>query len=352
MRLQLTLIVALAATAHADTEFVSKIQVYADSDHTQVVSPTVQAKSDVSPGTNVSVGYLVDAVSSASVDVVSQASPRTIKDTRHQLATGISQQLGSFNLRGGYSYSKENDYLSHSLDVGLADELDDKNTTIALGYGISLNTVGRAEDMNFARALTVHHVALSLTQTINPRLIGQATYELGYADGYQASPYRFVPVRMSLDAAPELWVPETDPDTRFRHALVIGANQAVGSASSIQADYRIYRDTWGITSHTIGLRYFAHLAKHVDLRLRERFYTQGGAAFYQELYQAPARYITYDRELSSLWSETFGAKLEVGLSEHLVGELKLDAFYYQYAEFAPLAARTGINAGMGLMIAY
>lgn len=352
MRLQLALIVALAATAHADTEFVSKIQVYADNDHTQVVSPTVQAKSDVSTGTNVSVGYLVDAVSSASVDVVSQASPRTIKDTRHQLSTGVSQQLSSFNLRGGYSYSKENDYLSHSLDVGLADELDDKNTTIALGYGVSLNTVGRAEDMNFARALTVHHVALSLTQTINPRLIAQATYELGYADGYQASPYRFVPVRMSLDAAPELWVPETDPDTRFRHALVVGANQAVGTASSLQADYRIYRDTWGITSHTIGLRYFAHLAKRVDLRLRERFYTQDGASFYQELYQAPARYITYDRELSSLWSETLGAKLEVGLTDHLVGELKVDAFYYQYAEFAPLSSRTGINAGMGLMIAY
>lgn len=352
MRLQLALIVALAATAHADTEFVSKIQVYADNDHTQVVSPTVQAKSDVSTGTNVSVGYLVDAVSSASVDVVSQASPRTIKDTRHQLSTGVSQQLSSFNLRGGYSYSKENDYLSHSLDVGLADELDDKNTTIALGYGVSLNTVGRAEDMNFARALTVHHVALSLTQTINPRLIAQATYELGYADGYQASPYRFVPVRMSLDAAPELWVPETDPDTRFRHALVVGANQAVGTASSLQADYRIYRDTWGITSHTIGLRYFAHLAKRVDLRLRERFYTQDGASFYQELYQAPARYITYDRELSSLWSETLGAKLEVGLTDHLVGELKVDGFYYQYAEFAPLSSRTGINAGMGLMIAY
>ena len=108
MRLQLVIAVALAGIpAHADTEFVSKIQVYADSDHTQVVSPTVQAQSDVSPGTNVSVGYLVDAVSSASVDVVSQASPRTIKDTRHQLSTGLSHQLSSFNLRGGYSFSFE-----------------------------------------------------------------------------------------------------------------------------------------------------------------------------------------------------------------------------------------------------
>ena len=125
----------------------------------------------------------------------------------------------------GYSYSKENDYLSHTLDVGLADELSTRTRRSALGYGVSLNTVGRAEDMNFARALTVHHVALSLTQTINaaPHRARSRTSS-SYADGYQASPYRFVPVRMILDAAPDLWVPETDPDTRFRHALVVGAN--------------------------------------------------------------------------------------------------------------------------------
>ncbi|HTL36126.1 MAG TPA: DUF3570 domain-containing protein [Kofleriaceae bacterium] len=346
------LVLVLASRAHADSEFVSKVQVYADSDHTQVVSPTVQAKSDISPGTNVSVGYLVDAVSSASVDVVSQASPITIHDTRHQASFGLAQQFEALNLHGGYSFSKENDYLSHTLDAGLELELNDKNTEIGLGYGIAINTVGRANDMNFARDLQIQHLAASLTQTINTRLIGQVTYELNYADGYQASPYRFVPVRMSLDAAPELWVPETDPETRWRHAIVVGANQAVGAASSLQGDYRIYRDTWGITSHTFGARYFAHLAKHVDLRLRERFYVQNGASFYQQVYETTAKYMVYDRELSALWSQTLGAKLEVGFTEHLIGELKLDAFYYHYAEFAPLTSRTGVNAGLGLLVTY
>ena len=53
----------------------------------------------------------------------------------------------------------------------------------AEAIGVSLNTVGRGNDMNFARDLKVHHLAASLTQTINTRLIGQITYELGYADG-------------------------------------------------------------------------------------------------------------------------------------------------------------------------
>ena len=354
--MQLTRVLVLAAVsvapAYGDTGFASKVQVYSDSDHTQVISPIVQAQADVSLDTNVSLGYTVDVVSSASVDIVSQASPTVIHDTRHQASIGASHIFGAVTARGGYSYSKENDYLSHSFDVGVQDELFDKNTTLAVGVGLSLNTVGRADDLNFERDLTVQRASASWTQVVTPRLITQLTYELGYASGFQSSPYRFVPVRMSVDAAPELWVPETDPDRRWRHAFVVGVNRAVGEESSIQGDYRLYTDTWGITSHTIGVRYFIHLAKRLELRLRDRLYTQGDASFYQMSYAAPAKYITYDRELSSLWSETFGGKLTYGFDEHVEGELKIDMFYYSYADFAPLLSRTGANIGLGVSVTY
>src|SRR6185312_9621070 len=75
MRLQLTLLtIAVAAplSGRADTGFVSKVQLYADSDHTTVISPLVQGTADVSPDTTVTLGYVADVVSSASVDIVSQ----------------------------------------------------------------------------------------------------------------------------------------------------------------------------------------------------------------------------------------------------------------------------------------
>ena len=108
MRLQLSralgVLVAIAATpAAADTSFVSKVQVYADNDHTQVVSPVVDAQADVHAGTTVSLGYLADVVSSASVDIVSQASGRTIHDTRHQVSSSVSQDLGSLTAHAGYT---------------------------------------------------------------------------------------------------------------------------------------------------------------------------------------------------------------------------------------------------------
>jgi hypothetical protein len=193
---------------------------------------------------------------------------------------------------------------------------------------------------------------LSLTKVISQRSIAQVTYELANASGYQASPYRFVPVRASVDAAPEFWIAETDPDTRWRHALVLAANRAISSGSALQIDYRIYHDTWGITSHTIGTRYFVPLSRKLELRLRHRFYAQGAATFYRSNYTMPQKYMVYDRELSPLWSETLGAKLAYRFGRHVEGELKVDVFYYSYADFPPLSSRTGTNVGAGVTVVY
>jgi len=355
MRLQLTLFavaIALPLTGRADTGFVSKVQLYADSDHTTVISPLVQGTADVSPDTTVTLGYVADVVSSASVDIVSQASPTTIHDTRQQVSASLAQTLGSLKLHGGYSFSHENDYLSNSLNVGLDKEAFDKNTTFTLGYALNLNNVGRRDDDNFSRSLTNQSFSLAWTQIVTPTLLTQLTYELGYANGFQSSPYRFVPIRTSLDATPEMWVMENDPDTRFRHAVVLGVNRALGDSSSLQGDYRYYHDTWGITSHTLGARLFTHLTPNLELRLRERFYTQNSASFYQENYTSVQQYMAFDRELSALWSETFGVKLSYLFTPHVEGELKCDVFYFSYSEFAPLTSRTGTNTGVGLAMTY
>jgi hypothetical protein len=346
-------VVALAgARAHAQTAFVSKLQVYVDDDHTQVVSPLVRAETDVTPTTNISTGYVADIVSSASVDIVSQASKTTIHDVRHQASFGVDQILGNFTARAGYTYSTENDYRSHNVDLGLERRLASNDTTLAAGWALSLNTVGRAGDANYHDSLTVNAASLSVTQVVSPRVVVQLTYDFSWNDGLMASPYRFVPVRATEGAAPLMWVAETDPRTRARHALVAGANFHVGADTAIQADDRLYVDDWGIISETAQVRVITGFGPSVELRLGARGYVQSGANFYRPLYTDVETYMTIDRELSMLWSATVGAKLAVKLGAEVETELKSDVFYYRYPDFPLLPSRLGANLGLGIAVRY
>ena len=364
MRLQLTtrglVIAALAialisarattSAAQEQSSFTSKVQLYVDNDHTTVISPIVAAQAVVSDSTTVNAGYVADIVSSASIDVVSQASKTTIHDVRHQVSLGTSHDFVKATI--GYSYSTEHDYSSNNISASLEKNLFDKNTVLSVGYALSLDDVGRAGDHNFSKSLNVNSVSFTWTQLFSPRLAGQLTYEFGYADGFQSSPYRFVPVRATPDASPMYFVPETDPLTRSRNAIVVGANYFIPRDSAVQADYRLYTDSWGITSHTVGLRYIVNLTNKVELRLRSRFYTQGAASFYQSSYNQTMTYMAIDRELSPLWSETLGAKMTIKLSDRLDFEMKADGFYFSYANFPLLPTRTGANLGLGFELTY
>ena len=343
---------ARPSAAQEQSTFVSKVQLYVDNDHTTVISPIVQAQAVVSDSTIVNAGYVADVVSSASIDVVSQASKTTIHDVRHQVSLGTSHDFEFAKATLGYSFSTEHDYQSNNLSASLEKNLFDKNTVLAVGYALSLDDVGRAGDHNFSKSLNVNSVSFTLTQLFSPKLAGQLTYEYGYSDGFQSSPYRFVPVRATPDASPMYFVPETDPLTRSRNALVLGANWFIPKDSALQADYRLYTDSWGITSHTVGLRYIVNLTNKVELRLRSRFYTQGAASFYQSSYSQTLTYMAIDRELSPLWSETLGAKLTVKLSDRVEFEMKADGFYFSYSNFPLLPTRTGANLGLGLNLTY
>jgi uncharacterized protein DUF3570 len=352
MRLQLIVaVLAIPAIARAQTEFVSKVQVYVDNDHTEVVSPLIRAQADVTPTWNVSAGYVADIVTSASVDIVSQASKTTIHDVRHQGSFGLSKTLEDWTLHGGYIYSTENDYGSHNLGAGVERRLAENDTTISAGGGVSFNDVGRSHDINFHRKLTVGELNVALTQVLSPSLVGQLGYTFGVAQGYQASPYRFVPVH-DANGTTMSWVPENDPDQRFRHAAVAGLNWLAGKDTAVQIDYRIYHDTWDITSHTIQLRLLVELTPAVELRLRNRFYVQNGALFYASNYTDFEQYMTFDRELSPFWSDLIGGKISWKVVPTVEIEGKLDVFYFAYSDFPLLPSRTGANVESGISLTY
>jgi len=345
-------VVVLAGSARADDTFVAKTQVYVDSDHTTVVSPLVALSRDAWRGGTLQASYVADIVSSASIDVVSNAT-KSMADFRSEVNVGLQQKIAASTLAGHYIYSVEHDYSSHNFDIGLQQDFFKRNSTLAIGYNYAHNDVGRANDQLFHRTLDVHGLGISWTQTLSAKTLGQLSYTLGINEGYQASPYRFVRI---VGGAADVKVPETEPNERLRHAIVAGIQRHLFKDSALHADYRFYIDSWGVSAHTIQLAYFIQFGD-VTLRLRERFYYQAKANFFQTQYvnTDDQTYVSSDRELSTFWSNLVGVKVSwrlPWLQRAVALEVKADVFYYGYIDYALLPWRVGANLSAGVSVLY
>lgn len=354
MRLQLitaaiAIAIALAprgAAAQVDTtepgdgKATATVGVYADDDDTTVVTSMVDGSVRLPMPVMISAHALVDAVSSASVDIVSAATGR-YSESRVELGATATGRVADTDATVSYTTSGENDWRSHSIEAGVAHDLARKNTTIALGYGYTHNRVGRAEDPTFERELVIHGGQVALTQVLGPRTLASIAYTVQRSTGYHASPYRYVSDAMGGTR------PETDPDERLRHAITLRLMRAVGTATSIDASYRFYVDDWGVISHTATAAIAHELGDSIDIRVRARGYYQGKAEFYRETYAMPLQYMTADRELSTFWDAGGGVRF-AWHGEHLEIAAKADATYYRFLDFARLAGRVAIVTGGGV----
>jgi len=319
----------------------SSFAMYADSDKTTVVTSVVDGSVRLPQPVVVNAHALVDAVSSASVDVVSAATSRF---TENRVELGTNAQIGfSRSTEGtiGYTHSGENDWQSHAVEVGLSRELANKNAKLTIGYGFTRNYVGRAHDPNFEKLLDVQGAQLGLSQVLGKKTLVTLAYTISHASGYQGSPYRFITTMDGFSA------PESPPESRTRHALTGRLMHVFGRKNVVDAQYRIYLDDWGILSNTVELAYTRELSRAWSLRVRARGYQQHHASFYQEVYEMPMRYMTVDRELSTFWDAMGGAKIAYrGDSWDL--EAKSDAIVYRFDDYARLRGRVAIVSGLGV----
>ena len=349
MRLQLIIALLAPAIAHAQVrdaepgtgDAKGSLAIYADSDKTTVISSAAVGSVRLPQPVIIDAHALVDAVSSASVDVISAATSRF---TENRVELGTSAQIGlSQSTEGtiGYTHSGENDWQSHAVEVGLSRDLASKNAKLTLGYGFTRNHVGRAHDPSFDKLLDVQGAQISASQILGRKTLASIAYTLSYASGYQGSPYRFVTTMDGVSA------PESPPERRTRHAIALRLMHMFGTASVFDAEYRIYLDDWGILSHTAELAVTRELTRAWSLRVRARGYSQQHASFYEETYEMPMRYMTVDRELSTFWDAMGGLKLGyAGDSWDL--DAKVDTIGYRFEDYARLRGRVAIVSGLGV----
>jgi hypothetical protein len=243
--------------------------------------------------------YYVDAVSNASIDVVTTASP--FKEKRTAVGLGMDYVYRDASVTLSASSSTEPDYTARALNLDIAQEVFGGMTTVSLGFTRGADTVGKTGDPSFSDEVTRWQYRAGVTQILSPTWLMSANFEAISDDGFLGSPYR---VALVFGAA----VPERNPRTRSSRAVQFRAIGDLGSRTSVRAQYRYFWDNWDIRANTLevaGSRYFGErwLAD-----VYARAYSQSAALFYSDNATSETTYISRNRQLSTFTSASLGAR--------------------------------------------
>ena len=337
-----------------------------------VINPSVQALADISDPVTLNAGWEADVVTGASVAVVDAptgagdvdaiTSATTLDDLRQVVQGGITLRSDLAQITANYAYGFESDYRSHSVTLGAAAELFDRNTTLQLTYSRGFDKVcdllqPQAEKAverqrmptsdgcfehgkgRMRRPLDLHSLQGSWTQNWAPIFNTQLVTSVQLLHGFQSNPYRAVWLGRAA-------VQEHHPDDRARYALGVGARlwlRPLGGA--LQLFGRAYRDTWDVRAISAELAFERTLGQYLRLRAQGRYFRQASAAFFSDDYalNPKGEYFTGDRELSAMSSWLMGGRLEIrpsgdgdaslGFLEALRIVLKGDFLMFDFSEF-------------------
>jgi len=309
---------------------------YTDDDNVMVVTPQVAARyRPDEDGSEIWAAAAVDAISAASVDVVSHATNR-FEEVRYEANLGAAWAFGDYVPSLSYRGSYEPDYVSNGGHIGLEVGLAGDDTVLSGGYGLGYDIVGRVDTSwdAFSEELISHTADVGLTQVLGPKTLLRGVYTLTVQDGYMEKPYRYVPlfdqagidraeadgVRLDLDSFDEYRLPirppEEVPDLRLRHAFAARFMHFFeGIGTALRVDYQLYFDDWGMTANILEPALHIGISEDVGLVTSLRGYLQTKASFWERTYVVEQPTIipehrTADRDLSGYVTGSVDVRLE------------------------------------------
>lgn len=269
----------------------------------RATGPALLVRKSLGDRVALSAQYYVDAVSNASIDVVTTASP--FKEKRIATDFGADWLVGNTTLSLAYNRSEEPDYIAEGVGLDVATEVYGGMTTVSLGFTRARDLVGQKLAQGWIdRALHWQYRA-GVTQILSPRWLLSLNAEAVSDEGYLGSPYRAARV---FGAA----VPERNPRTRSSRAVKlrsINDTSAIVPRSSFRAEYRYYWDTWDVKAHTTEIGVAKHLGTRYTVEALVRRYSQTKALFYSDNAQAETLFVSRNRQLSTFSTTAIGAKL-------------------------------------------
>ncbi len=202
----------------------------------------------------------------------------TIEEQRNEVITSLSVLDDQHRYGVTVGTSNEDDYQSWSLGFDHELTIAEGLRTVNWGVSFSDDRIEPTDAELFGRVnqASKHHKTFTLggSQVINRDSVIQSGIQYKQQQGFLSDPYKMVVVG---------GIPEFDvrPDSRSQWTWTTRYRQYVASAdAALHLDYRLYRDNWSITSHTVDIAWHQNLGERWQLVPALRYYSQSEAEFY------------------------------------------------------------------------
>ena len=317
----------------------------------EIDGPSVLVRKQAGKSLSFVGNYYVDMVSSASIDVITTASPYT--EERKQWSLGMDYLRGNTTMSVGYTSSEESDYDAATYSFSVSQDMFGDLTTLTLSYALGDDLVRKSDDPAFERQLDRQSYGVGITQIFTKNLITTLNFETITDEGFLNNPYRSVRYFDPGTALGYSYEPELYPNTRTSNSLGLRARYYLPYRAAVEGEYRFFTDTWDIDGHTASLTYI-HPWKDFTFTGKFRYHDQTGAHFYRDIFPGAqaTNFRGRDKELSPLTSYTFKLKASYqflsesqrwGFIKKGTVTASVDMLHVDYHDFSDLTAQAPIG---------
>ena len=316
-----------------------------DGEGVQVTGPSILVRKGIGNSFSVYGNYYVDTISSASVDVISTASP--YEEERTEVSAGVDFLHGDTIMSLGFTQSDESDFIADSAYFNISQDVFGGLTTVNMGYATGSNEVSRNGDPTFTAESDRKNYRLGLTQVLTKNMLLGLSLETITDEGFLNNPYRSVRYLDTGSALGYSYEPEVYPNTRTSTAVAIRSRYFLKYRAAVFGEYRYFTDTWGIDAHTAELGYTHPTDSGWIYEGSVRYYSQTSAAFYSDLYPGPQwqNYLARDKELATFTSQSLSLGVSYQFSpqrwdflERGSINLSVDYMLFNYDDFRDVTA--------------
>jgi hypothetical protein len=358
-------------------QFESALAYYHEDGRIQAVEPVVSAGRDYGDGGSIGLNFTFDALSGSSPNgalpshapqTFASPSAKSFTSAKHLYTTAPGNlpvdpnysdarvavgadwtlpltRLSRLTLGGKVSF--EDDFYSGTVNVAVAHDFNDKNTTVSFGVNDEsdiIQPIGNtpiplsdysAFEKEGNKSKNGIGALLGVTQVMTRAWLTELNFSVDRFSGYLNDPYKLVSV---LDGGGNTtgYEYENRPDSRTRRSVFL-ENRVGWNRASAALSLRYMTDTWGIHSDTaqVHFRWWSPTRQQY-VEPTVRWYKQSAADFFQPWLSsadiADTKYISADSRLAAFHALTYGLKYGFGLGDKLHrpgSEFTVRLEYYQ-----------------------